>query len=545
MEEEKGRLSLEGTLKKNQSGVLPRISQALRGLLNSLDEFRELESILGCAAEADHICSSQTNEGRPSFLHLAVATLKDMVAVLVSEIEVKPEIQKLLLLIQNSSIAPTDRAFFQDAIAAKQPSCQVLDSNPKLCESKMACNSAIDLKVAKRVSLKTLQVGCRHTCEHHAELMDRSLWSKLPKELLELVLACLPMPQLVEICRCPERWSILSKSPDFRHECSKRHPKIFGLVGRKWNPGRTLRTVVYDIKSNDWCYRELGSGFPPSILSDARHAYDDAIFACDGGLVCYVAQGSLSSHPILVGNPLTDEWRALPWMPLEKLAIMQPILVQLVMEDDEKSYRVNLVSVKYEVADYTSRAYAAHCYDSKTGLWSAMESGLVYDGCRDRMRTILEAPCVFDCETKTVHGLLECPALEGVNAKRCAIVKDRLFVLHKWSSDMFPHVEERFIVSEYEWQSSASDLSRLRIIDSTLPRHLPGEIRKVRFFSCKGFLLLFADSRKEDEDQHQIIRLFDSSLNDWQNLSMGGDFRFTGDELQGVFMCELRWDAVP
>jgi hypothetical protein len=58
---------------------------------------------------------------------------------------------------------------------------------------------------------------------------------------------------------------------------------------------------------------------------------------------------------------------------------------------------------------------------------------------------------VFECATKVVHELIDCHALEGVNAKRYASVKNRLFVLHKWSLDMFPHVAKRFIVSEYKW----------------------------------------------------------------------------------------------
>jgi hypothetical protein len=122
---------------------------------------------------------------------------------------------------------------------------------------------------------------------------------------------------------------------------------------------------------------------------------------------------------------------------------------------------------------------------------------------------------MFDCAMKVVHELIDCHALEGMNAKRYAMVKDRMFVLYKWFSDMFPHVAKRFIVSEYEWQSSTFDLSRLHIIDNTLPRDLPREIYKVHFFVCNGFMLLFANNREEDKEQHQIIRLYDSCTNDW------------------------------
>jgi hypothetical protein len=44
------------------------------------------------------------------------------------------------------------------------------------------------------------------------------------------------------------------------------------------------------------------------------------------------------------------------------------------------------------------------------------------------------------CATKVVHELIDCPTLEGVNVKRYAMVKDRLFVLYKRS---FEHVFSR------------------------------------------------------------------------------------------------------
>jgi hypothetical protein len=80
---------------------------------------------------------------------------------------------------------------------------------------------------------------------------------------------------------------------------------------------------------------------------------------------------------------------------------------------------------------------------------------------------------------------------------------------------MFSHVAKRFIVSEYQCQSSTSDLSKLRIINNTLPRNLLRKIYEVHLFAYNGSVLLFADNREEDEDQHQIIRLYDSCTNDW------------------------------
>ena len=91
--------------------------------------------------------------------------------------------------------------------------------------------------------------------------------------------------------------------------------------------------------------------------------------------------------PILVGNPLTDEWKLLPRLALDK----EPVLVQLVMDQDRKANRVMLVC-----RDKAGGALAADSQDSRSGEWSRMDSGLVYGGSHDLVMSSMDAPCVFD-----------------------------------------------------------------------------------------------------------------------------------------------------
>jgi hypothetical protein len=72
-------------------------------------------------------------------------------------------------------------------------------------------------------------------------------------------------------------------------------------------------------------------------------------------------------------------------------------------------------------------------------------------------------------------------------------------------------------VSEYAWDSRASDLSRLDTIDSTSSRGLPRSYDKLYLFTSNGFILLLGGNHEEDEDQHQLMTLYDVSTNEWQN----------------------------
>jgi hypothetical protein len=92
------------------------------------------------------------------------------------------------------------------------------------------------------------------------------------------------------------------------------------------------------------------------------------------------------------------------------------------------------------------------------------------------------------------------------------------------------HASSMCKVSEYAWDSRASDLSKLDTIDSTSSRGLPRSYDKLYLFTSNGFILLLGGNHEEDEDQHQLTTLYHVSTNEWQNI---------------VRICEPRWNAVP
>ncbi|KAG0579974.1 hypothetical protein KC19_4G139300 [Ceratodon purpureus] len=495
-------LSLEDTLKKHNRSALLRISQALRCLVSTLEEFREVEAMLGsgCVAEAYQSRSHDrhSNDASPEFLGVVASTLKEMVGKLVSDIEAKPEVQKLLVMIQKpvSGAANESGVLIQDATIAKQPSGFV-----------GTVPSGRGTEVHSRTVRST--VTCRHSCKLHPELMDSNLWSKLPEELVQLVFARLPLVKIFDLCAQSSAWSTMSRTSNFRGVCSKRHLKLLGFVGVDadleivWNS-------VYDIKSNKWTRREV-RGFP--LTDDLRRWYfSSSVLLCDGGLLCLVPEEDLSSSPILVCNPLTDEWRVLPYLSNIDLYRYSDFMSKLVMEEDLTGYKVILVLTTTNLVHTTTilNDACAYYYNSKTGVWSCMESGMV-SGFLNNIYGSSGYPFVFDCATKTME---KCSNLQG---HACAIVKDRLFELELLGED-----EDSFTVSEYTWQSSPATCKK---INSTRPHS------GFHLFAGGGYLFVFDENVNTVNQQHRFIHLYDLSAEEWHRLSVGDEFSF--DRLRG------------
>jgi len=389
-----------------------------------------------------------------------------------------------------------------------------------------------ETKVAKRAAAagNGSQV-CRHVCIHHPEMIDPGLWSKLSEDLIGLIFARLPIPRIIELQKSSSAWSSMSDSSSFKRSFADANPNLFGLLG--WdNDLETFWTRMFDAKSMEWHGVELN--FP------RENGYMDSWYACDGGLVCFVPEcedeeddEEWRPFSVYVCNPLTNAWKALPDFPLSK---KEPILLQLVTDVDENCYRVLLVCREKE-----GQALGVDVYDSKTGLWGTMDSGLVYGSGNTLWGDQLD-PMVFDCATKLLHYLGRCPPLEDLMIIRYSFLKDRLFVLHA-------PVQQGFVISEYAWESSTSKLRKLNDYEGALRGlHIGSYVGRhdMELFTSTGFILSTWDNLDANGSVSQLIRLYDMSANEWQNLpTLAGNPVTRYEKLEGVFMCELRWDAVP
>lgn len=436
-----------------------------------------------------------------------------------------------------------------------QPSC-VADSLPP-SEDMLVCKSSKDSRMVKGMAGKG-QATCKHVCEHHPELVDRWLWRKLPFEMVELVIAKLPFSCIIDLCGSTEAW----KSSNFREACSEKHAKPFGLMVYWGESKRRIEPMVYDIDAKKWLLVELAT--LPEVLPDNdlnRGGYErlditsdgcrNSMYACDGGLVCFVPNGSfnstfrptnLKSCPILVCNPSTSTWKTLPLIPLDDLENTEIIMVQLDVEEDTTYIRVILV-----IREKIREPLVAHLYDSQTGKWSSMDSGLVCgaDNTLYAGPGVPDAgPYVIDCPTKTFFDLRDCVALDDRNVWAYSMAKDQLFVLYQSNQPNLPEHGDKYTyaVSEYIWESSSSDLKELNSSRSNV-QFFQRPYKEV-IFAGRNFVLLFADNCEEgEENHHQLIGLYDVSANEW-DIPSRWDYVYS-EELQCLSMCELRWDITP
>lgn len=415
---------------------------------------------------------------------------------------------------------------------------------------------------ARGLQSRILSTGvCRHRCAHHVEVMDPSVWSRLPEHLLAHVFARMTMPQILSLGWLSKAWLAMSKTSSFKRMCAEVHSRTFGVLGFHRSSDR-FQVAAFDLAKRQWMYREL-KHFPrgyrdgtsmllqpasPGGLADSVEDHlDNALYAHDGGLVCFA---STKNVPMLVCNPLTNEWKTLPSI---DLITWLPIMVQLVTETGAGGYRLMVVCRRREVElDYDSDpgsrnrgvygSETAKVYDSKTGRWSTMTSGSVYG----LDHTELNLPKVFNCVARTLIGLCHRSCLKRTLLIDSTIVKGHVLALHAHANrGMGDNIGAVYEISELvDQEGSPGTLRVLNHYKSTLGSEYNNYTTLL--FATEGFILLVSDNGEENfgEFHHQLVRLFDVSCREWHKLPVLNDI-YTVESTSNHFMCELRWDAFP
>lgn len=512
-------------------GALCRIDQVLRKVKDCSAELKEIERIV-TGLKTDAHSSSDDIEERPDLL-LVAGTLRDMLNVLETGFKGIPDKQKLQVAIQGIT-STEDRASGEDNTRSKR-----IRLSRQAEPSNVCGNSSTETRVANMRAAWNGPEICTHTCIHHPEIVNPGLWSKLGEDLVGLVFARLPIPRIIGLRKCSEAWSAMSDSSSFKGAFAEANPKLFGLLG--WDSDlENFRTRILDVTFKEWHCVDLD--FPKG------NGYMDSWYACDGGLVCFVPEWEDDDSvpdSVFVCNPLTNSWKKLPDIPL---GFKDPVLVQLVMDRDTSCYRVILVySEKLKSQDV--QTFGAFVYDSITGSWSIMNSGLVY-GTGNTLLGDRNDPLLFDCASKMLYNLDSCQSLQDLMALRYSILKDRLFVLHALINPDTPNdATEMFIISEYTWESRTSDLRKLNDYEVSLRGLDFGSYvgrHDVEIFTSTEFILSTWDNLSENGSVGQLIRIYDISAGRWRDLPpLVGDPGNRNEKLEGVFMCELRWDAIP
>jgi hypothetical protein len=522
-----------GTMVQQDGGALLRISQALYGLvgslISSLGELRDVGNMLEqeiAAGSPDELQGRVSVDVRPQLLLVVAGALKEMVGTLVSDIKDNAEVQKLLPAIQKCRGA-NQHDIFQDLAISKQSltSC-LLDLSPPRREMPVP-TSRNGFATAKK-SVVEGQLVCTHACAHHEELVNPGIWRNLPQELMGRVFGKLPLRTILQFRESYLDWSRLVQSSNIKEGCAEGHPKVVGLVVHR--PLTMPYIWIHEIKSKEW----LRFATMPSYygILDDDGPYSEFLYSYDGGLACMVPLRRSTSSPVLVYNPLTGAWKALPLLvqDFEKI-----VLSQLLMDGDQSSYKVILVILD-------EAAFAAHVYNSEAGVWSVMDSGVVY-GVDDMWSFGRGYPYVFDCSTKKLVDLRLCASLsrlDGISAY--TVARDRVFVLHE--SDVMPgQINPMIVVSEFTWDSSMSDLRELDVFKS--PIRILRDAYRTRLLASPGMVLLFAYNCEGWEKlHHQLIGRYDLSARQWQILPRVPSGR-SYEHLESSFLCELQWNVSP
>lgn len=407
-----------------------------------------------------------------------------------------------------------------------------------------------------RTSCTQRQTICEHSCPEHKEVMSPAVWGALPKDLLQIVFARLPLAAISRLKCLSKEWkaSIETAHSDFCQVCEAINPKSsFALVTTDGDQHGVFWVRVFDMKANRWHEFEFSSG----------DRYCVAATACDGGLVCLLSvspKASRASHEYLpkpvfltVWNLLTREKKKLP--ALKHLDGLYPTMVQLFVDPQTKHYKVGVANQNIYDSGMPTRAYI---YDSQSRKWSKVEKsprvifGVAYSWPLVLTDSVAPLLCKFDFATAQLHKL-KCKVEPWGRADvlSYAVMEDRLFVLHEFEGELDSPV---YCISEYRADvSPGNDQSGTNWLFEKIHSGCPFENApscpsefSMDLFAYKGFLLVCAqnDVVEDSPFHHQRLWLCSLSTGKWRDLPNLVKYKEISEdpdmECRENLMCEVR-----
>lgn len=396
-------------------------------------------------------------------------------------------------------------------------------------------------------------------CEHFCSYMNPALWSKLPTELLQMVFARLPFPQVYQDVRLLSKewkWSATTGDSELNRARAEANSKIFAMVfDYEWeiDESRFTENYVYDTKENLWRFFPMqkygrvncASGGLLCCVPSSKAVAKILISTRDGITKKLMTEEKESSLPISVYNPLTRQRKELP---SHSLSLMQPRMVQLVVNRDTKCYEVVVVGDRNGgVGDIM-----ATVYNSGTGAWSSAStmSNCIFGHelhCDDELEALFLPTdrrlrfCAFDY-ARDEFIQLDGPGPDiGASVHGSALVGDHLFVLHR-------EPYGSYYILEYQGRTCKPNWVKLRSHKCHDFRYDLDEIYTLRLDACEGCLMVTATNNHRRHDHvlseaygHELAWFYDVATGEWNRVAAPKNL--VGDP-EGI-MCELRWDAVP
>lgn len=181
------------------------------------------------------------------------------------------------------------------------------------------------------------------------------LWSELPEELVERILAFLPVSSFFRFRSVCKGWQSLPFSRGFLELTTQVRAQgpHFLVLSRS----RCHHLSAYEPLSNKWY------GFPVDFLPTVTYPV-----AAAKGLICFVNPNFETGYTtLLVCNPLTRRWKELPSMSYARV----PFLISMAVDRKARTYKI-LVAGGSEFS-YGDRHQlprrSTEMYDSARGTW--------------------------------------------------------------------------------------------------------------------------------------------------------------------------------
>ncbi|KAL1328592.1 hypothetical protein HN51_038420 [Arachis hypogaea] len=177
------------------------------------------------------------------------------------------------------------------------------------------------------------------------EVMEQQIWKDFPEDLIEAVIARLPIATFFRFRSVCWRWNSLLNSPSFSQHCAQvqhANPWFYIITQERANSG-----AMYDPSIKKW-YHPTVSALPSKLI----------LFpvASAGGLVCFLEIGQRN---FFVCNPLTQSFKELP---ARSVKVWSPVAVGMTANG-------NLTGAGYKILWVTCDG-EYEVYDSMRKSWS-------------------------------------------------------------------------------------------------------------------------------------------------------------------------------
>lgn len=416
---------------------------------------------------------------------------------------------------------------------------------------------------------------CRHVCAEHEELMNPNLWERLPRDVLQIVFARLPLPDISRLHCLSRAWRMTMATldsednalhSDFFTVCGEAYPRLFAFIKPFGSARVAFKITVFDVKSNKWHTSRIVLGHGQVMETTS---------ASDGGLVCFISslvtltkqerrlRESLGVREwrtpyfhVIIVNPLTRSWKELPRFQNDPVAVH---MVQIKVDRQTKGFKVLVVGDWRGVEGVTMQR--AQLYDSQTERWIRAEGlpdlflGFKYDWGDFDGSGRREGPCAFDCaEGRLIklygdnkpyaEGCLiqlydDDSPCDGRFVRSYALDKDTLFVLRVGGVPRTGRFVKRpvvYYIVEYRFQVQAKVWERVRTHNCS---HFATHNYGFQLFACNGFLMMFASTRCKDDSSKWI---YDLATGKWSDLPEPPNNCWMGGSAD---VCELQFNIHP